>query len=309
MAIHVEEEGGNGYFASVSDLMVGILFVFLLMLTVFALNYREAEHDQEISRARFEATQRQALLAAEEAQVQAERAETAKRQALLAEEKAHHLRHLLEDAATEVRREIEDRASARNRLLRKLERALTDRSIPVRIDWEAGILHLQESILFQPSDATLGSEQRKTVASLADALARTLPCFTAVPDRHDCEPDDLPVLETVLIEGHTDKRPISNRRYRDNEQLSTERALAVFEELLRVQRGLDELRNAEGTYPLLGVSGFGARRPLAKAQGDTEGDYALNRRIDLRLILAARSSVELERLRSEIEKALKESEN
>jgi len=38
---HAADEEGDGYFASVSDLMVGILFVFLLMLTVFALNYRQ----------------------------------------------------------------------------------------------------------------------------------------------------------------------------------------------------------------------------------------------------------------------------
>jgi flagellar motor protein MotB len=118
----------------------------------------------------------------------------------------------------------------------------------------------------------------------------------------------LPVLETVLIEGHTDKRPISNRKYPDNDQLSTERALAVFGELLRLQPGLDALRNADGSYPLLGVSGFGARRPLPEAQGGTDAEYALNRRIDLRFILAARSSAELERLRSEIERALKEGE-
>jgi len=55
-----EEGGAEGYFASVSDLMVGILFVFLLMLTVFALNYRVAEHDQEVSRARFDIEKAQA---------------------------------------------------------------------------------------------------------------------------------------------------------------------------------------------------------------------------------------------------------
>lgn len=285
MAIReLEEEGGDGYFASVSDLMVGILFVFLLMLTVFALNY---QHEEEVSRKQWEAAQQRARLA---------------------EEKADRLHRLLEEAAAQVRREIEDRAAARNRLLQKLQSALLDRSIPVSVDWEAGILHLQESVLFQPSDASLGLEQRKTVASLADALTRTLPCFTAVTDQRDCDQADLPVLETVLIEGHTDKRRIVSGKYRDNDQLSTERALAVFGELLRVQPSLDALRNADGTYPLLGVSGFGARRPLPEAQGVTDADYALNRRIDLRFILAARSSAELERLRSEIEKALREGE-
>jgi len=60
MALRDHEEGGaEGYFASVSDLMVGILFVFP-MLTVFALNYRVAEHDQEVSRARFDIEKAQA---------------------------------------------------------------------------------------------------------------------------------------------------------------------------------------------------------------------------------------------------------
>ena len=43
-----EESGGEGYFASVSDMMVGILFIFLLLLTVFALNFREAEQEQKV---------------------------------------------------------------------------------------------------------------------------------------------------------------------------------------------------------------------------------------------------------------------
>ena len=38
-----EDDGGEGYFASVSDLMVGVLFVFILMLTVFVVNFRDAE--------------------------------------------------------------------------------------------------------------------------------------------------------------------------------------------------------------------------------------------------------------------------
>ncbi|HYE43216.1 MAG TPA: hypothetical protein VEA15_07460, partial [Caulobacteraceae bacterium] len=55
-----EEEAGEGYFASISDLMVGVLFVFLLMLTVFALNFRDAEEEQVIERARYEEALRRA---------------------------------------------------------------------------------------------------------------------------------------------------------------------------------------------------------------------------------------------------------
>jgi chemotaxis protein MotB len=282
-----EEEGGDGYFASVSDLMVGILFVFLLMLTVFALNYREEEQKQEISRAELEA-------AKDEARLQTARAD--------------RLRKLLEQAAAQLQRDMEASSNARDRLLTILETNLAQRGIRVWVDRQAGILHLPGDLLFGTLSATLGPKQRESVDILADALAQTLPCFTPIADRTHCDPADLPILETVLVEGHTDRRPVGGAGgpFRDNDQLSTERALAVFAELRRMQKSLDALINADRSYPLLGVSGFGDRRPLPQAQSDTEAEYALNRRIDLRFLLAR--TAELERLRSQIEAALKDNE-
>ena len=61
------DEDGEGYFASVSDLMVGILFVFLLMLTVFALNFREAEDQQKIELSKYEELKKEAEKAKAEA--------------------------------------------------------------------------------------------------------------------------------------------------------------------------------------------------------------------------------------------------
>ena len=64
-----EESDGEGYFASISDLMVGVLFVFLLMLTVLALNFRDdsARLDELIAQLA------QAKQAAQTAQAEAER--------------------------------------------------------------------------------------------------------------------------------------------------------------------------------------------------------------------------------------------
>jgi chemotaxis protein MotB len=281
MALRDHEEGGaEGYFASVSDLMVGILFVFLLMLSVFALNFRVAEHDQEVSRARFD----------------------------IEKARADRGRELLEQAAAQLQQDIEASSNARDRLLATLETTLSQRGIQVWVDRQAGILHLPGDLLFDTLSATLGPRQRDSVGVVANALARILPCFTPITDRTQCGPPNLPVLETVLVEGHTDRRPIGipGTGFRDNDQLSTERALAVFAELRRAQPSLDALRNADGSYPLLGVSGFGDRRPLPQAQGSTEADYGLNRRIDLRFLLAR--TAELERLRGQLEVALKESE-
>jgi len=294
MAIRDLEEDGDGYFASVSDLMVGILFVFLLMLTVFALNYREAEHDQEVSRAQLEDARKRAEAAEAEARQQAAAAD--------------RLRKLLKEAAAQLQQDIEASSNARDRLLTTLETTLSQHNIKVWVDRQAGILHLPGDLLFGTRSATLAPKQRDSVGILADALAQTLPCFTPITDRTHCDQADLAILETVLVEGHTDRRPIgiAGTGFRDNDQLSTERALAVFAEVRHVQPSLDALHNADGNYPLLGVSGFGERRPLPQAQGNTEADYALNRRIDLRFLLAR--TAELERLRSRIEAALKESE-
>lgn len=280
MAIRDFEQEGDGYFASVSDLMVGILFIFLLMLTVFALNYREAEHDQEVRR---------------------EELESAKKE-------ASRLRELLDAALRQLQHDIEASSNARDRLLTTLEKDLNARGIKVTVDRQAGILHLPGDLLFGTLSATLGPKQRDSIGILANALARTLHCFTPSDDRTDCDPADFAILESVLVEGHTDRRPISGNgnSFRDNDQLSTERALAVFAELQRIQPPLNDLFNADHSYPLLGVSGFGERRPLPNAQADTESDYTLNRRIDLRFLLAR--TAELERLRTQIEAALKEAE-
>ncbi len=88
-----------------------------------------------------------------------------------------------------------------------------------------------------------------------------------------------------------------------NDRLSTERALNVFKEIRKVRPSLDGLRNAE-KQSLLGFSGYGPRRPLPDALGSTQADYQKNRRIDLRFVLAARTSDELSRLQVQIRQAL-----
>ncbi len=127
----VEEEGAEGYFASVSDLMVGILFVFLLMLTVFALNYRDAEDDQKIERGRYE----QALkkLAEAERQAKEAKAEAERQAAEAARQKQQNdtLRGLLTAALDQLERDIRERAAAREQLLMTLETALKERGVKV----------------------------------------------------------------------------------------------------------------------------------------------------------------------------------
>jgi ribosomal protein L24 len=121
---------------------------------------------------------------------------------------------------------------------------------------------------------------------------------------------------TELVTGSDAREPLSRaiagdlpaaQSQQENDRLSTARALTVFAELRRVQPALDLLRNNDG-QPLLGVSGYGERRPLPDALGASETDFAQNRRIDLRFILSSRTSDEVRRLIDEIDRLRREPE-
>jgi flagellar motor protein MotB len=304
--IRQEDEEAEGYFASVSDLMVGILFIFLLMLTVFALNFRQAEQEQLVRRQEYEAALAALDQQRKETEVQRQEATRQRNAAELKERQNTELRGLLREALARLERDLREREQARQSLLVELEQQLHSRGIQVVVDQRSGVLRLAGDLLFSSGSAALSGDALRTVRALADALAHTLPCYASDAPASDCPNGALPVLETVLIEGHTDHRPFTDTsRYRDNDQLSTERALAVFTEVRRAQPVLDSLRNGMGLQ-LLGASGYGDRRPLADAQGTTEDDFKRNRRIDIRFVLTARTSDELQRLRDTIRQAIGE---
>ena len=75
---------------------------------------------------------------------------------------------------------------------------------------------------------------------------------------------------TIMVEGHTDNVPIATKRFRDNWQLSTERALSVLSYLLRNKK-LDPVRFA--------AAGYGEYKPIVS--NDTPENKALNRRVDI----------------------------
>jgi chemotaxis protein MotB len=328
-----EESGGEGYFASVSDMMVGILFIFLLLLTVFALNFREAEQEQKVKYAEYLAAQMRATEAerrARESELDAQR--EAKRAAASAAENAN-FRSLLFDALAQLDKDIKDREAARGQLLASLQRSLSDKGVTVSIDPASGILRLPEDLLFKTGDSVIGKENITRLQTLAKVLASTLPCYVHGADTSGCGRVVAPILETVLVEGHTDRQAYKNTVLplavpatasgslfakpaplppkvvvvKDselrNDRLSTDRALNVFKELRLSQPSLDALRNSD-QQPLLGFSGYGPRRPLPDALGSSQAEFQRNRRIDLRFVLSARTSDELMRLRELIQKAL-----
>lgn len=75
---------------------------------------------------------------------------------------------------------------------------------------------------------------------------------------------------SIVVEGHTDNIPMRSKRFRDNWELSTERALAVLGYLLE---------NTDLNPVRFSAAGYGEYRPLVS--NETKENRALNRRVDI----------------------------
>jgi len=117
----------------------------------------------------------------------------------------------------------------------------------------------QSEVLFEPGKADISEGGVADLQGLAQAILQL-------------EQEIPPDINWVLrIDGHTDKRPISNAQFPSNWELSAARAIAVAKYL--VGQGVSPNR--------LVAAGFGEYAPLDP--GDTEEAYRRNRRIEFKL--------------------------
>ena len=117
----------------------------------------------------------------------------------------------------------------------------------------------QSDVLFDTASAELTPAAQTQLASVAQALKQL---SGEIPNTIDW------VLE---IDGHTDARPIHTAEFPSNWELSSARAQSVVRFLI-----------AQGIPPnRLVAAGFGQYTPIAA--GNTDADYAQNRRIELKL--------------------------
>lgn len=231
----------GGQLISISDLMAGLLFVFIVIVLVFAYKLNKATEARE-----------------------------------------------------DVVKEFRSTQAVRSSLLKTIHDNLVTRGLStadIKIDPETGVLSLRERILFPSGSTDLSSEGKWALSVLALVLNDVLPCYagtysaTAPPGCPDGSATGR--LEAVFVEGHTDSIPVSGtNRYGDNWNLSTARAIAVFNEMTLQQPQLDAITNAT-SQPLFSISGYADRRPYGgdRRSNVSEEGRALNRRIDVRFVM------------------------
>ncbi len=158
------------------------------------------------------------------------------------------------------------------------------------VDQSRGVLRLPNEILFDKGSETPTEEGQKALGVLSDALVIHLPCYAfraEDPPASDCFGASHS-LDAVFIEGHTDSDPVRpTARIHDNWDLSLARASNILRQMLGNRPELSEFRNApigtEEALSVFSVAGYADQRPVTRSNSD--GDQALNRRIDLRFVM------------------------
>ncbi|MGH6919007.1 MAG: OmpA/MotB family protein [Geminicoccaceae bacterium] len=272
--------------------MVGMLFFFIILLMAFALNYRSAENEAAATEA--ELTRERDAVSIEKDRLALERDALASQRDQLARERDRIAAERDEISAVTDHLMRDNRI--RTDMLATVLSLLRERQVEVTLDPENGIVRLPESLLFDTGEAVLQPRGVRALRELAAVLALTLPCYSRASaiQQSDCPTVSKPLLEAVLVEGHTDDRPIRTSTFANNWELGSARAINTYKALLAYEPSLSELLNERGEA-LLGVSNYEAQRPVSL--GPTPEDRRLNRRIDLRFLIAAPSEAQLDAIR------------
>ena len=151
---------------------------------------------------------------------------------------------------------VEELARYRSEFFGRLREVLGDRP-DIRIAGDRFVF--QSEVLFAPGSAELGDDAKEELAPVIAALKEIAAKI----------PADINWI--LRVDGHTDRRPISNPQFPSNWELSTARALSVVR--FAIDQGIPAAR--------LAAAGFADKQPIDPRS--TEDAYRRNRRIELKL--------------------------
>ena len=282
-APQTESEEAKDVFAPVADLMVGVVFIFIVLMLALVMNLRREETvplssyraleqrlDEEIKRRE-----------AAEARLRALQEENARLIAFVRFVQENNL----------VQQGLADAQQTRTEVLNEIRDLLARSRIQVTVDPSTGTLRLPAGQLFEQAVAEPTPAGRELIRALARAMAQVLPCHDGSTTNHspNCRMRrGAARLSAVYIEGHTDTDPLNRVTFpRDNWELSAARAIEAFRRIQEESEVLRALQNADREQ-LIGVSGYADTRPSSPARrGQRQRPVDDNdRRIEVRIIMA-----------------------
>ena len=299
----VEED--ESYFVSMTDMLVGLIFIFIILVVFFALITQQ--ENQEIKK------QREDLRKLKTVQIDLI---NAKKKVKDLEGEIEGLNNVVKQYQEGDRKETESREAVVQGVQDALDEAGVKGMLPLA---RLGVLRFAGENQFDSGkyEVVAGSDFENLLGLVADSLADQVDCYAYrdsseiglfekarekvlsnkkvydkgsvdLPDQRklviygeDCEIGENALIETIMIEGHTDTDPYGtgakNKFLKDNLDLSAQRALSVYRFIMDREPILGKYYNPQGD-PIVNFSGYGESRPVSKIKDK-------NRRIDLRFIM------------------------
>ena len=250
----------DSVFVSMTDMMVSFLFIMLLLVAFFAVNYSEQKASSVVEE----------VIPIEPVASSIEIAPPPEK--------------ILEDFNTtsqlvrqQILRAIEDE-------LRSTHQDMLDRqNILVEVSGDA--LRFKGVGLFDDNSDILTGDRLDIVRTVGNLTLNAIECYTInaeVTDTSSCNPTGV-MVEAVQIEGHTDD--VGSNNY--NLKLSSNRAQSAFFAMEAARPDILSFKNSIG-QPVISVAGYGEMRPIAP---NTPENRSENRRVDLRIIMHTPASV------------------
>lgn len=276
----VDVEEGESYYVSMTDMMVGVIFIFIIMLSYFAFEFRSTT--AKLTTAKHPETAALLQTAADLTPKNADIEIDYKAQVLCVPEAtlsetgeggAGQRRCFAFSPPTKASAQTASAADAQKLLMQALDADLRDLKAPITGDPSGGSLNFRADQLFVAGTATLSPDGQRIAGGVAQTLIRRLPCLGyGMTAGADCaEGGPKLAVANVVSQTNFDASSAEGQRAAS---LALQRAAAFHQALTAAQPGLASLRNAPagqpGSQPLLRVASLGQSQEGASKVGDDQ---------------------------------------
>ncbi len=290
------ENNGFNVWRSYSDMMAGVLLLFVLIMCVTLFqaqkSYNESlqerdekialqeEYTQELLDKQNALDKKDETLQNQDAQLKTQDEKLAEQEQQLAalatklkeqESTLNAQQSALDEKTAQLKdqqAQIDQIIGVKADVIEALKNEFSKNNINVDIDAQTGALTLEASVMFDYDQAELTDAGKQ-------ALEQILPIYCKVL----LQDDYMKYLAEIIIDGYTD----TDGDYSYNLQLSQQRSLAVAQYLLDIQGNFLDATQSQNLEKYLTVNGHSMANPVLDANGNVDKDAS--RRVEVKFRL------------------------
>ena len=290
------ENNGFNVWRSYSDMMAGVLLLFVLIMCVTLFqaqkSYNESlqerdekialqeEYTQELLDKQNALDKKDETLQNQDAQLKTQDEKLAEQEQQLAalavklkeqESTLNAQQSALDEKTAQLKdqqAQIDQIIGVKADVIEALKNEFSKNNINVDIDAQTGALTLEASVMFDYDQAELTDAGKQ-------ALEQILPIYCKVL----LQDDYMKYLAEIIIDGYTD----TDGDYSYNLQLSQQRSLAVAQYLLDIQGNFLDATQSQNLEKYLTVNGHSMANPVLDANGNVDKDSS--RRVEVKFRL------------------------